>query len=90
MPSGQGTIEQRHKTHRPQDVPGKALFFTDDQHQLLHLPCPHRNHQAPARRELIEQGLGDIGGDGSDDDAVIGRQRRPAFPAVALAGAGAL
>lgn len=32
----QRSIEQRHKSHRAQNMPGKTFVFANDQHQLLH------------------------------------------------------
>ncbi len=32
----QRAVEQGHESHRSQDVPGEAVVFADDQHQLLH------------------------------------------------------
>ena len=60
--SGQWPVKQWHKAHIADHPAGESVLFAHDQHQLLHLPRPHRNHQAPARGQLIEQCLGDIGG----------------------------
>ena len=68
--SGQGPIEQGHKAHRIQHMPGEAVFFTDNQQQFLHIACTDGNHQTPARSQLIEQRLRHIGRRCGDDDAV--------------------
>lgn len=34
----QRAIEQWHKSHRAQDMPGEAFVFANNQHQLLYFP----------------------------------------------------
>src|SRR5690606_14639373 len=78
-------VQQRYEAHRVQYLAGEAMFLADDQHQLLGIPAADRYHQPATRRQLVKQGLGHFRRGGSDDDAVVGRQCRPAFPAVAPA-----
>ena len=49
-------VEQRTK-RLPQNVSGKSHFPHADQQQLLHFSGAYRNHHAPARSQVIEQGL---------------------------------
>ena len=83
--SGQRPVEQRHKAYITDHPPGETVLFAHDQHQLLHLAGTHRDHQAPARGQLVEQCLRHISGYSGDDNAVVRRQRRPALPPIAPA-----
>src|SRR5690606_5534437 len=83
--SNHRSINQRHEAHGVQQMPGKTVFLTNDQHQLLNLTHPDRYHQTPAWRQLIEQSLRHVRCSRAGDDAVVRRQCRPASPAIATA-----